>query len=36
MMQFIPETVIGVCVLGRDALGRAPVAEEQVEVASGR
>lgn len=36
MMQFIPETVIGVCVLGRDALGPAPVAEQQVEVASGR
>ncbi len=36
MMQFIPETVLGACVLGRGVLGRASLAEEQVGVAPDR
>ncbi len=36
MMQFIPETVLGLCVLGRGVLGRAWLAEEQVEIAQDR
>lgn len=34
MMQFLPETVLGLSVLGRGALSRARIAEQQVEVAS--
>jgi len=36
MMQFIPETTLGLCVLGRGVLGRAPLAEERVEIAPDR
>jgi uncharacterized membrane protein YbhN (UPF0104 family) len=33
MMQFIPETALGLCFLGRGVLGPAPLTEERVEVA---
>jgi glycosyltransferase 2 family protein len=36
MMQFIPETALGLCVLGRGVLGRAWVAAERVEMAQDR
>jgi uncharacterized membrane protein YbhN (UPF0104 family) len=36
MMQFIPETVLGACVLGRGVLGRAALAEERVGIAPDR
>ncbi len=36
MMQFIPETVLGLLVLGRGVLGRAWLAEERVEIAQDR
>ena len=36
MMQFIPETVLGLAVLGRGALGRAKLAQGQVELARER
>jgi uncharacterized membrane protein YbhN (UPF0104 family) len=36
MMQFVPETVIGLFALGRGALGRAWLAEQRVGVASDR
>jgi uncharacterized membrane protein YbhN (UPF0104 family) len=36
MMQFVPETSLGLCVLGRGVLGRTRLAEEPVEIAPER